>query len=261
MVGRCNRKTFTQKETTPIKRYATDDGIVIVVARSFIGQNCRAQSDVKTGEVQKKTYHMKSENRFKPGDMIHVPTELRSRRLNKYVWATSDLEYGESCAATELESSAMIVTLSKNKGDDIAYVLMTNSEQMGWIRLSCCVKKLDECGTDFLHEVGHMKLIQNMREDWRGEDWFGFSLIMALLTMIFGGIIIGIIALHANGKVDSCYVDWHSSMETVPGISSVNGAFIVKGHIPWRSDAMLGSAPSAEEAHELMKKVCPVDVH
>ncbi len=203
---------------------------------------------------------MKKANRFMPGDMIHVPTTLHSRRWNKRVWPSSQLEEGYDGRVCDLESSAMIVTLSKHDGDDIAYVLMTNSEQMGWIRLTCCVRKIDECSTNFLHEVGHVKIIKRMRDDWEGIDWFGFSLIMSLLVSIVIGFVVGICALRADGKVDNCYTEWHASLETMPGISQSNGAFIVKGHIPWRTDVTLGSAPTADEAHELMKKVCPVEV-
>lgn len=176
------------------------------------------------------------------------------------MWSNPKLEDDYVEDITTLESLGTIVTLSKHKDDEIAYVLPSSGGKMGWIRLSCCVRKIDECSTDFLHEVMHVRIIKIMREDWDEGSWFGFSMVVTLLV----GIVIGFCALvsmiRSDAKIDSCYTEWHASQESHPGISELNGAYTVKGHIPWRSDVTLGSAPNGNEAHELMKKVCPVEV-
>lgn len=69
----------------------------------------------------------------------------------------------------------------------------------------------------------------------------GLAIIMLLLSLAITSIL-------ASGKVDFCYTEMPQGV----------GVYKVYGHVPWRSDNLLGIKSSPEEARKLMLEVCPV---
>lgn len=88
-------------------------------------------------------------------------------------------------------------------------------------------------------------------KDWDGEDWFGcVVLCVALLGLGFGTFAL-VNVIRSDAKVDHCYVEYYNQSQVLPG------TYIVKGHVPWRSDIVLGHAPTSEEAQAKLRDLCP----
>ncbi len=198
--------------------------------------------------------------RFKAGDLVHVhvPHTWRDEDDPNHPAAVlgqlGNYQYGYEFSL--LQGTAIVVKTVMREGNEFLYVLPNNAP-MGWLKASCCVRHVGDSGKDILHEVQHVKLIKNMREDWGGEDWFGFGLITTLFVGITIGLSCLIAAARADAKVDHCYTTYMSPQVTIPALEG-QGRYIVYGHRSWRSDVTLGTAVTGAEANELMKNVCPV---
>lgn len=198
---------------------------------------------------------------FAPGDMVHVyvPCGGTDKVEPRLIMGRTGGHVDAYTACEELTSTALIVSMKQECGHTYAYVLPEAGE-MGWLKVSCCVRHLGDDGKDIIHEVSHMKVIKDMRENWNGESWFAFGMIMTLFACIMTTLIVTWTSLRADAKADGCYTTWVQSKDTYPGVSSSTGAFVIYAHIPWRTDTVIGNAPTAAEAHELMKQVCPAPV-
>ena len=96
-----------------------------------------------------------------------------------------------------------------------------------------------------------MRLIDNIK-NWDEGDWFGGLLCTMLLGAVLTAGVVGITALRSDGKVDFCYTQFVNSQ----GVPHSDG-YLVKGHIPWRTDVTLGNADTPEKAQELLQQTCP----
>lgn len=186
--------------------------------------------------------------RFEIGDMVHVPHVPGEDETYRYVWPELD----NSTGVYELHSTAIIVTIAKKDKHDYAYI-MSHEGPMGWLRLTCCVRQLDDKGKNVRHEVEHVKLLKKMRDDWDGEDWMLCGIGTAALVAIAIGLVCLVATVRSNAQVDFCYTTYTRPSDTIPG-----GSYVVKGHVPWRTDLVLGTATTADEAVEVQKRVCPV---
>lgn len=186
--------------------------------------------------------------RFEIGDMVHVPYVPDGDETSRFVWPEID----NSTGVYVLNSTAIIVTMTRRGKQDFAYI-MPSEGAMGWIKLGCCVRRLEDRGKQFKHEVQHVKLFKRMRDDWDGEDWVLGGLAMALLSVIVIALVVLVCTIRSSAHVDFCYTTYMRPAETIPG-----GSYVVRGHIPYRTDVVLGTAATSDEANELQKRVCPV---
>lgn len=201
--------------------------------------------------------------RFVPGDSIIVPPQ---KELPKRASA----QVGEAWIGTEPEipvdflgrlvGHATIISIHVGKHGTYAFVLGKFkrhgdldpiTEGTGWVKLNCCVRRNGECGNSFLHEVEHMKVVDEVK-DWDSGDWLGAFIIGMVIIAVIGALTCAIVAIRAPGKVDSCYVTYHST-----DLGEV-GAYVIMGNIPWRHNVVLGTAPTALEANQMLKQVCPI---
>lgn len=201
--------------------------------------------------------------RFVPGDVIVVPSyeELpkRASRQTGEAWVGSDPEEPVDFLG-RLVGHAPIISIHIGKYGTYAFVLGKFkkhgdldpvTEGTGWLKLCCCVRHAGERGNDFLHEVEHMKVVDEVK-DWSSGDWLGALVIGIVVMAVVGALVCAVIAIRAPGKVDSCYVTYHST-----DLGEV-GAYVIMGNIPWRHNVVLGTAPTALEANQMLKQVCPV---
>lgn len=183
--------------------------------------------------------------------MVHIPHVPGGDPTSRFVLSALDSSVG-SADVYMLNSTAIIVTLARQGKHDFAYI-MPSEGAMGWIKLGCCVRKLDDDGRQFRHEVEHVKLFKKMRDDWDGEDWMLGGLGISLLFAVAIGLVCAVCTVRSSAQIDFCYTTYMRPSETIPG-----GSYVVMGHVPYRTDRVLGTASTSEEAVEVQKRVCPV---
>lgn len=87
---------------------------------------------------------------------------------------------------------------------------------------------------------------------WDFDTWIATLLLSALIGLM---VLIGTaitMSVRADNKIDHCYVEYAQPSNIQPGI------FVVRGFIPWRSNVIVASAQTSEEAHQKMIEQCPV---
>lgn len=95
-----------------------------------------------------------------------------------------------------------------------------------------------------------MKAIKEIYNEWDPGDWFIAIFVVSLFSLI---VVIITNLIKSDDKVDFCYISF-TNQSGVPNTD----IYVVREHIPWGNDNVLGSAKTFEEANIIMKNNCPI---
>jgi len=80
------------------------------------------------------------------------------------------------------------------------------------------------------------------------DDWFGLFFVIVIVTVVLSAMTAVALSAFADGRVDYCRIE------------TTTGGVELRGHRPWRPDAAIARATTAEELVHIAAQIgCPLD--